>query len=147
MELILWRHAEAEDGIPDMERQLTAKGKRQAEKMAAFLRGRLPQDVRILVSPSVRTQQTVRALTKHFETDPGIGPGASPQAALEAAGWQDGKAGCVLLVGHQPYLGEIAALLLADLDDSFSIKKGAVWWLERRDRQTNLRLVVSPDLL
>lgn len=146
MELILWRHAEAEEGMPDMARKLTAKGERQAEKMAAFLHPRLPQNARILVSPSVRTQQTVRALTKHFDTEPGIGPGADPQSALEAAGWPDGEAS-VLLVGHQPYLGKIAALLMTDSDTSFSIKKGAVWWFSRRNHETILRLAIAPDLL
>ena len=150
MELILWRHAEAEEGVPDMARKLTAKGEKQAEKMAAFLRMRLPQDTRILVSPSVRTQQTIRALTRQFDTVPDIGPGADPQAVLKAAGWPDGKE-IVLVVGHQPYLGEIAALLMADSNISFNIKKGAVWWLSRRDRkgdsETILRLAVAPDLL
>jgi phosphohistidine phosphatase len=146
MELILWRHAEAEEGMPDMARKLTAKGNKQAEKMAAFLRLRLPRDARILVSPSLRTQQTVAALTKHFDTEPSIGPGANLQAVLKVAGWPDGK-GCALIVGHQPYLGEIAARLMADSDVSFSIKKGAVWWFSRRGHETILRLAIAPDLL
>ncbi|HMC13483.1 MAG TPA: phosphohistidine phosphatase SixA [Gallionellaceae bacterium] len=146
MELILWRHAEAEDGVPDMKRRLTAKGEKQAEKMAAFLRARLPQNTRILVSPSVRTQQTARALTKHFETEPNVGPGIDPQSVLKAVGWPDGE-GSVLVVGHQPYLGEIVALLMADADTSFSVKKGAAWWLSRQDHETILRLAIAPDLL
>ena len=75
MELILWRHAEAEDGAPDIARELTAKGHKQATKMAEFLRPRLPENTRILVSPARRTQQTVHALTKHFETEPDAGTG------------------------------------------------------------------------
>lgn len=150
MELILWRHAEAEDGTPDIGRELTAKGHKQAEKMAAFLRPRLPQDARILASPAKRTQQTVHALTKYFDTEPGVGPGASPQAILDAVGWPEGD-GCVLIVGHQPSLGQTAALLLGEPSACFSVKKGAVWWLSRRERegdfQTNLRLVISPDFL
>ena len=150
MELILWRHAEAEDGIHDMARQLSAKGEKQADKMAAFLRTRLPQDARILVSPAKRTQQTAQALSKNFTTDPAIAPGASPQAILEAADWLEGK-GCVLVVGHQPTLGEVAALLLAGKPEYWSIKKGAVWWFSRREREENseivLRLVITPDLL
>jgi phosphohistidine phosphatase len=150
MELILWRHAEAEDGTPDTARELTAKGHKQAEKMAAFLHNRLPDDVRVLASPAKRTQQTVLALTKHFETEPGIGPGAPPQSLLAAAGWPDSD-GCVLIVGHQPSLGQAAALLLGEPSACFSVKKGAVWWLSRRERegdyQTNLRLVISPEFL
>ncbi len=148
MELILWRHAEAEDGVPDMKRRLTHKGEKQAEKMADFLRPRLPQHTRILVSPSMRTQQTVMALTRHFDTEPAIGPGSDPQAVLSAAGWGEGP-GCVLVVGHQPYLGEIAAVLMTGADAPFSIKKGAVWWLDNRDGglQASLRLAISPDFL
>ncbi|HEY5993425.1 MAG TPA: phosphohistidine phosphatase SixA [Gallionellaceae bacterium] len=148
MELILWRHAEAEDGVPDMKRRLTRKGEKQAEKMADFLRPRLPQRTRILVSPAVRTQQTVQALTKHFDTEPALGPGSDPQAVLRAAGWREGE-GCVLVVGHQPYLGEIAAQLMIGGEASFAIKKGAVWWLDGRDgvSQATLRLAIAPDFL
>jgi len=150
MELILWRHAEAEDGIPDMARQLTAKGAKQADKMAAFLRTRLPQDTRILVSPAKRAQQTAHALTKIFANEPAIAPGASPQAILKAANWLEGE-GCVLIVGHQPALGEVAALLMTGKPEYWSIKKGAIWWFSRRQREespeTTLRLVIAPDLL
>lgn len=150
MELILWRHAEADDGIPDSSRALTAKGEKQAAKMAGFLHSRLPQDTRILVSPAVRTQQTARALSKNFITEPSIAPGASPQAILKAADWPRSE-GCVLIVGHQPALGEAAALLLTGTTQYWSIKKGAVWWFSRRERagdvETTLRLVITPDLL
>ncbi len=150
MELILWRHAEAADGIPDLERALTDKGLKQAERMAAFLRERLPQDTRILASPARRTQQTAHALTRHFTTEPALAPNATVGALLKAANWQHGD-GCVLIVGHQPTLGAVAAHLLCASNASFSVKKGAVWWLARRtregDTQTNLRLVIAPDQL
>lgn len=150
MELILWRHAEAIDGVPDMERFLTDKGLKQAERMASFLRSRIPQDTRILVSPAIRAQQTAQALTKHFFTEPALAPNCSVNALLKAANWPDGN-GSVLIVGHQPTLGEAAALLLCDSHASFSVRKGAVWWLTRHtqdgDYQTRLRLVISPDLL
>ena len=150
MELILWRHAEAEDGSPDIARELTEKGYRQAEKMAAFLKKRLPDNTRILASPAKRTQQTVLALTQYYETEPEVGTGAPPRALLDAAGWPDGE-GCVLIVGHQPSLGQTAALLLGEPSACFSVKKGAVWWLSRRERegdyQTNLRLVIAPEFL
>ncbi|GAB1232385.1 phosphohistidine phosphatase SixA [Ferrigenium sp. UT4] len=150
MELILWRHAEAEDGAPDLERALTHKGHKQAEKMAAFLRNRLSEPIRILVSPAKRTQQTAHAFSKSFTTYPAVGPGASAQSVLQAAGWPDAE-GTVLVVGHQPVLGQIAALLLADSGNGFSIRKGAIWWLSRHTRdgdyQTNLRLAIAPENL
>jgi phosphohistidine phosphatase len=147
MELILWRHAEAVDGFPDHDRTLTDKGRRQAERMAHFLAGRLPQDTRILVSPALRAQQTAAALTRHFTTEPAIGTGADAQRALAASGWPDAEQ-AVLLVGHQPWLGELAALLLSGAADAWSVKKGAVWWFSHKGNdQTALRLVIAPDQL
>ena len=58
MELILWRHAEAADGGPDMARRLTLKGLRQAQDVAGWLRPRLAKHTRIIVSPAQRTRQT-----------------------------------------------------------------------------------------
>jgi phosphohistidine phosphatase len=150
VDLILWRHAEAEDGAPDLERKLTSKGVKQAEKIAAFLRQHMPDDARILVSPATRTQQTVAALNNHFTLAPTIGPGASAHAILQAARWPD-AGGTVLVVGHQPTLGEVAAQLLGCDDYSLSMKKGALWWFSYREReeqpQVTLRLVISPEFL
>ena len=150
LDLILWRHAEAVDDVPDHTRELTAKGKKQAEKIAAFLRQYLPDEHRILVSPATRAQQTVTALTNHFTLAPTVAPGASAQAVLQAARWPK-AGGTVLVVGHQPTLGEVAAQLLGCNDDSLSIKKGALWWFSRRERgdsaQITLRLVITPDFL
>lgn len=58
MDLILWRHAEAEPGEPDLERALTAKGQRQARRMADWLGSQLPDSCRILASPALRCLQT-----------------------------------------------------------------------------------------
>ncbi len=148
MDLILWRHAEAADGVPDHARELTAKGIKQAAKIAAFLHQHLPRERRILVSPATRTQQTAAALTSHFTLAPTISPGASAQAVLQAARWPD-SGGTVLVVGHQPTLGEVAAQLLGCKDTSLSIKKGALWWFSWREdsEQVILRLVITPDFL
>ena len=64
MDLIVWRHAEAYEAEPDeddMNRVLTSRGKKQAERMAVWLESQLPQGTRILSSPAVRAEQTVRA--------------------------------------------------------------------------------------
>ena len=150
MDLILWRHSEAADGTPDHSRELTPKGIKQAEKVASFLSAHLSDDYRVLASPSARTQQTAAALTKHFTLAPTIAPGASAHAVLQAARWPD-EGGTVVVVGHQPTLGEVAAQLLGCGDCSLSIKKGGVWWFTRRERestaQITLRLVITPDFL
>lgn len=150
MELILWRHADAEEGMPDRNRKLTAKGLRQAKRMAAWLEARLPQDAVILASPARRAQQTVAALTDKFKTVEGLAVGASAQDVLKIAGWSD-KPGTVVVVGHQPTLGQAAALAVTGKAADWSVKKGAVWWLASRDRETGakvyVRAVVSADLV
>lgn len=150
MELILWRHAEAEDGLDDLARELTPKGRRQAAKMAAWLNTRLPDACRVLASPAARAQQTALALNRKIETLAALAPGASAQTLLDAAGWAHAGEGCVLIAGHQPDLGEAAARLLG-ASGSLSIRKGAVWWFSGRGRTPGneivLRAVIAPDLL
>ena len=150
MELILWRHAEAEDGYPDHERVLTQKGHEQAKKMAAWLKPRLPKDTQILVSPSKRAQQTVDALGLPFTTLPEIAPGGSPQDLLKAANWDTSK-GSVLIVGHQPTLGVAAAIAMTRKTHFWCVKKASIWWIASRiraeDEQAIIRAVVSPDML
>lgn len=149
MDLLLWRHAEAEDGVDDGARALTRRGRRQAERVGAWLRERLPHDALVLASPARRTRQTAEALHRDFRISEGIGTGASAADALKAAGWP-GRGGTVLIVGHQPTLGNVASLLLSGTEADWSVRKGALWWVSVRRRagrtQTALRAVVSPDI-
>lgn len=148
--MILWRHADAEDappGAPDAERNLTAKGEKQARRMAAWLKKQLPDDVRILASPAKRAQQTAQALARKFETNREAGTAATPQSVLQAAGWPDGD-GTVVVVGHQPTLGQAAALALTGKVDDWSIRKSAIWWLVARSpNEVVVRAVIAPDIL
>ena len=168
MELILWRHADAEDApanseersrlrdanlrdrSPDHERKLTAKGIKQATRMAKWLQARIPEDAVILVSPAKRAQQTARALNPDFRTIKEIGTSAAAEDVLLACGWPRGER-TVVVVGHQPTLGETAALLLTGAKEQWNLKKGAVIWIARRtdvaDARTHLRAAISPDLL
>lgn len=150
MDLILWRHADAQDGSPDMERALTDKGLDQAKRMAAWLNTRLPKATRLLVSPAVRARQTADALARAYETVAEIAPGADAVHVLAAAGWPDAK-GCVLVVGHQPTLGEAASLLLFGEARPLSIKKAGLLWLTNRVRgghpQVVLKAAMTVDLL
>jgi phosphohistidine phosphatase len=153
MDLILWRHAEAEDGgpgMPDSKRRLTARGEKNAHDMAKWLRTHLPKKLKILVSPSVRTQQTAHALALPFEVEPKIAVGADAADLIGAADWPT-HSGAVLLVGHQPTLGRLAALLLSGTEADWSVKKGGVWWFSKRSRegrdQTVLRTVMNPEML
>ena len=150
MDLILWRHADAENGSHDSERKLTAKGIKQAARMAKWLRARLPEDAVVLASPAKRAQQTARALTADYRTVMEIGTSASAKDVLIACGWP-GDERTVVVVGHQPTLGETAALLLTGATQQWSLKKGAVVWIAGRaetgDASAVLRAAISPDLL
>lgn len=150
MDLILWRHAEAEPGEPDLDRRLTAKGVKQAARVGLWLERHLPDRCRVLVSPARRTQQTAQALGRKFRTLEDLAPGASAAAVLAAANWPESR-DSVLIVGHQPTLGEVASLLLAGEEAGWSMKKGAVWWLTDRDRDGSapvvLRVAIGPEFV
>lgn len=153
MELILWRHAEAEEAVanlPDMKRRLTARGEKQARQMAKWLRSRLPKNTRVLVSPAERTLETAHALDLPFEIEPKIAPDAAPDALIAAAGWPT-RNDTVVLVGHQPTLGQLASRLLLGVDGDISVRKGGLWWFSHRLREqesrTILRAVANPDLI
>ncbi|WP_406624955.1 SixA phosphatase family protein [Acidovorax sp. SDU_ACID1] len=153
MDLILWRHAEAEnapDGGEDLERPLTHRGEKQAARMAVWLDRQLPDGLRVLASPARRTEQTARALGRKVKLRAELLPGGSPDELLELVQWPRAR-GAVLVVGHQPLLGQTAARLLGLQAPLCAIRKGAVWWLRHRQRQeteeTLLMAVQSPDFL
>ena len=150
MELILWRHAEADDAVPELKRELTDKGRKQAARMADWLNPRLSQDIRILVSPATRAVQTAQALGRDYEEATAMGPGASAKDLLGAAGWPDAVSP-VLIVGHQPTLGQVAMQLLAGQTGDLTIRKASVWWFHGRERggqlEVVLRAVATPDWL
>ena len=153
MDLILWRHAEAEviaDGQDDLQRALTPKGERQARRMAAWLNHRLPATTRVLVSPARRTRQTAEALGRELRIVPTLAPDAPLQVLIEAARWPRAPEP-VLICGHQPTLGQLAAHLLAGVAQDWAVKKGAVWWLRWRQRdgvaEVTLHAVQGPDAL
>ncbi|HEY9101351.1 SixA phosphatase family protein [Chitinimonas sp.] len=148
--LILWRHAEAEDGPDDLSRSLTERGHKQARKMAQWLSARLPSHVRILASEALRARQTAAALDPAHQVDAGLNPGASTDAYLQIANWPE-YGGTTILVGHQPTLGRLAAKLLSGMEADWAAKKGAIWWLQYRLRdgkaQVGLKAMLAPDQL
>ncbi len=73
MDLVLWRHAEAQElveGGDDLARILTSRGEKQAARMASWLDRQLPESTRILVSPARRTEQTAIALGRKYKILP-----------------------------------------------------------------------------
>jgi phosphohistidine phosphatase len=153
MDLILWRHAEAvdlRDGGDDLERTLTAKGERQAARMAGWLNRQLTAGTRVLVSPARRAQQTAQALEWRLRTVPALAPSGTVEGLLAAARWPEARE-AVLVVGHQPTLGMTAGYLLTGQPQGWSLRKGGLIWLRARERdgqtQVVLHAAIAPDLL
>jgi phosphohistidine phosphatase len=146
MELILWRHAQAEDGTgDDQARALTKRGRKQAARMAEWLGPRLTGDWTVLASPAKRALETAEALGRPLDVRPAIGTSASARDILGEAGWPD-AAGNVVVVGHQPTLGEVAGRLLG-AHGGIAVRKGAIWWFEAREGEAVLKATLDPDLL
>lgn len=157
--LFLWRHAEAEDSSPDLARPLTPRGQKDASRVAKALARQIEADTRVLVSPSVRTRETAQPLITraalHLEVDDRLAPGADLDEVLDALETAiascNGDAPSLVLVGHQPWVGQVARRLLTNGDGDWSVKKASAWWLVRRSRdgsaEWTLKSVLDPDLV
>lgn len=156
--LILWRHAEAEDqsdtGL-DEDRALTKNGRKDAAKIAKWLNQYLPENTLILCSPARRCLETVSALNdvaqrkKKHEIKIAEFLGTDSSVALIAKNLTNDDCNqTFLVVGHQPNLGLLIAKLLG-MQEGVVVKKGAVWWLRQRlvngALQTYLFTVQHPD--
>jgi phosphohistidine phosphatase len=144
MDLLLWRHAEAQeasDGMDDLERALTRRGEKQAQRAAQWLDRQLPDGVRVLCSPARRAEQTALALGRKYKLRAELAPGGGPADLLGLVHWPDGRS-TVLVVGHQPMLGQTIAQLLGLAEPECAVKKGAIWWLRSRQRQAGARATI-----
>ena len=144
MDLILWRHAEAVEKageLPDLDRALTRKGEKQAAKVGAWLDRELPHGVLVLCSPALRCEQTVRRLDRKYQVREALQPGSTVQDVLDEAGWPSATQP-VLVVGHQPVLGQVVAHLLRMEGGECAVRKAGVWWLRRREIEGEEQIVV-----
>ncbi|MBL8308673.1 MAG: histidine phosphatase family protein [Rubrivivax sp.] len=153
MDLILWRHAEAlemREVQDDLERALTSKGERQAQRMAGWLNRHLPSSTRVMASPARRCQQTAAALDRRFKTVAALAPDGTVEGLLHSVRWPEAREP-VLVVGHQPTLGLTAAYLLSAQSLAWTVRKGAVWWLRAREREGQLQVllhaVIAPEMV
>lgn len=120
MRLYLVRHAEAAPGEPDELRTLTPEGREQARALGERLRNEDAAPAVVLTSPLLRARETgdelARALDVESEPDERLAPGASVddvRAAVEGRGDQ------VVVVGHQPDCGQVAAALTGGPEPRF----------------------------
>jgi len=148
MELILWRHAEAEDTDPDLARALTPKGRHQAQKMAHWLKSQFTGPVRILSSPAVRTRQTADALGLPYDLSEQIAPDRSADDLLAASGWPDGH-GLVILVGHNPAISVLASRLASTSGPPVAMRRAQACWVvfDGDSRQPGVKAMMTPSLL
>lgn len=136
------RHAEAHPGVPDTTRELTPKGRKQAECAGRFLSSVREFDASAgWHSNLVRAQQTA-ALVDHqlrspldWQSRPGLAPEDDPSPIMEAVAKLEPN---LLLVGHEPNLSSLARMLLGTPDLQLDFKKSAILCLERRDLYTGL---------
>lgn len=153
MELILWRHAEAEahkpDELADQLRVLTPKGSRHASRIGAWLDRQLPTQCRVLASPATRCVQTAEALGRKFATADALNTDSTPERILDAAGWPDARMP-VVVVGHNPLLGQVASLIFSGSRQDWKIRKASIFWIASKgedDPAPFVRLAAGPDFI
>ncbi|MCC5810844.1 MAG: phosphohistidine phosphatase SixA [Ectothiorhodospiraceae bacterium] len=156
--LVLVRHGhaqDAEDGLSDMARALTDKGRKKARKAARGLAG-LCGGVDLLVSsPLLRALQTADILDEQLnvarrEEVDWLSPMSDPAAALTWAASRDEE--LIMLVGHEPHLNRTVGLALTGEPQSMlEFKKSAAAMLEFDDRAEpgagRLRWFLAPSQL
>jgi phosphohistidine phosphatase len=139
MILYIVRHAIAEEHNPrgsDESRELTKDGVEKMKKAAAGLRaaGAIPEV--ILTSPLVRARHTAEILMDAFQGNPVLKemPALAPSGnriELYKEIRKHEKAESVMLVGHQPSLGEIAGeIAFGSAEYALELKKGAACAIE-----------------
>ena len=109
MRVVIVRHAEAAPGSPDELRSLTPEGRGQARELGRRLRDDGLQPDAVLTSPLLRARETAEALgLGEPEPDERLAPGATADDVRAAV---RGRGETVVVVGHQPDCGRIAAAL------------------------------------
>jgi phosphohistidine phosphatase len=120
MRLYLVRHAEAAPGEPDELRELTPAGRVQARELGSRLAAEAVSPDIVLTSPLLRARQTgeelARATRSRTEPDDRLEPGATSESVRKAV---SGRGEHVVVVGHQPDCGQIAAELTGGPEPPF----------------------------
>lgn len=151
----LLRHAHAGDAFDwigdDDLRPLTKKGRRQSERLGAFLRDNGVRPDVIVSSPKVRAHQTAEivaeALGMTVKTDPRLGDSFGKRdlwSVLDETGARE-----VMLVGHDPDFSSLLSYLVDTA--GISLRKGALATIDLHtklgDGDSELCWLVPPELL
>ncbi len=123
-QLFLLRHAKSswdDPALPDRDRPLAPRGRRDATALAAFIEAQEIKPSLVLCSPARRTTDTLRLIT------PAIGPAAELVIDDELYGAESGEllrrirkvpdVASVMVIGHNPGIHELALMLARGVDD------------------------------
>jgi phosphohistidine phosphatase len=156
MRLLVVRHADAEPTrTTDADRRLTGKGRGQADRLANYLKGIGLTPGRVVTSPYLRAVETAQPIVETagglLVEDSALAPGMAPEDAAAVLAHECDPDETVVLVGHQPDLGELCAWLMGLRDsDALAMKKGvlAVFSLAHpRAGEAVLQAFLPPKLL
>jgi phosphohistidine phosphatase len=152
MELFLVRHGEAKSGFEDPTCPLTERGMEEVRRMAAWAAQAGVKVDQIRHSGKMRAEQTAALLAEQLNPArgtiavEGLRPNDQPAPIAEALRDEDGS---LMLVAHQPFLGNLAGHLLAGetSDKIIRFQTGEIVSLSPADGKWSVNWVMSPDLL
>jgi len=137
MKIIIARHGSAEDksaSDQDADRNLVKEGREQAQLIGEVLAATLEKVDAIWTSPFARAKQTAEIAGKPLKLKPVLEENLAIGGDIEQLCWkmQREAMSTIMLVGHQPDLGRLAARLLGFVSE-VSLKKGGLCVVETRD--------------
>ena len=153
MRLYLIQHGEAKPKQQDPERPLTEKGLRDVRKVAEFIK---PLGLRVravLHSGKARAAQTAEVLASAVDADEGIvqRDGLGPNDPVDPVAKDIRRAAeDLMIVGHLPFLGKLAARLLTGSESAevVAFRNGGIVCLEYDpDRAWRLAWMITPELI
>jgi phosphohistidine phosphatase len=163
MELYVLRHAIAlQRGAPevrrDSERPLTDSGAKKMERIARAMRSLKVNPALILSSPYLRARQTAEIVAREFDAEsilelsPHLEPGGDQEELMKILGGEYASHDQVMIVGHEPSLSELIAVLLSgDERVAVTMKKGGLCKLSletpRYGRCATLEWLLTPRQL
>ena len=146
--LVLLRHGIAEDaqeGQDDLDRQLTDKGRRRMESIAAGLARIFPEAEAIYSSPAVRAMQTAEPVAKAYalkiQKSDALAPGKPPRKLVDEV-----EVDYAIFVGHEPTLSSLM-LDLTGLSGNIELKKGGCYGIAFDSVGGRLEWVLPPRAL
>ena len=158
--LLLLRHAKSswkESGLRDFDRPLNGRGRKAAETMGRFIRKKKVVPDLVLSSPAVRARETIEAIMKIAELPSELRYDdriydAGAMRLLEVISQIEDERNTVLMVGHNPGMEELLALLTDQLEHMATatlakIDLNGASWSKVVEEKGNLDWIVKPKEL